>query len=156
MDPEEIKQFFIKRQRQCRIERRSLEMWLTWLTPLRWFTVAGGIILSAVGGATILSKPGLLGDDWSVIGGLCALSASILTGLHAGLNCDSHQSECRRLIQVYSSLEAAYEAAGLLPPAELPGRQSALEEKFEEAKTKATAAAPSNYRRRAEREVEAI
>lgn len=151
MDHNQVLQFIDLRESQCRVERQSLEMWLGYLTPLRWFTVAGGIVLSAVGGATVLGQPALFGDSWSIVGGVCPLVASILTSLHTGLKCDAHQAECHRLIQVYSSLEAAYQAARLLPPTELSARHATLEERFEEAKTKATASAPASYRQRAER-----
>jgi hypothetical protein len=152
MNSEEILTFFRQREQQCAIERRALEMWLGLLTPLRWLTVSGGIVFSAIAGATILGKHDLLVGSWPVVGGVCALTASILTGLHTGLKCESHQAECRRLIQVYLSLEAAYQAARLLPPTELALRQSALEERFEQARSNAAASAPGRYRVRAEQQ----
>lgn len=142
------------RERQCRIEQRAYGRWLGILTPLRWFTVAGGIILSALAGATVLGKPQLFGDQWPVYGGVLALVASILTGLHTVLHCDTHQAECRRLVQLYESLEAGFQGARARPESEMPRYVEELEAKFAEAKAKAAAAPPRSFRERAEREVE--
>ena|ERR1700682_399362 len=141
----------IQRERQCRTEHRAYGRWLALLTPLRWFTVAGGTILSALAGATIFGK--LFGEQWPIYAGVFSLAASILTGLHAALNCDAHQAECRRLIQLYQSLETGFQAARALPASELPQRLEELEKKFEEAKLKATATPPAHFREQAEREV---
>jgi len=135
------------------VEHRACGRWLAVLTPLRWFTVAGGTILSALAGATVFSKPVFLGDRWPVYAGVFALLASILTGLHTALHCDAHQAECRRLIQLYQSLEANYQGAQALPAPEIAQRLKQLEAKFEEAKLKATACPPAYFRERAEREV---
>ena len=148
----DLDQLLTQREVQCRIEQWALEQWLGLLTPFRWLTVGGGTLLSTVAGATVLAKPEAFGTHWPLIGGLCALAASILTGLHTALKCEAHQAECGRLIQVYSALEAAYQAAHVLPPAQRFARQEALESRFEEAKTKATASAPSRYRKRGEME----
>lgn len=51
-----------QRERQCRIEYRAYGGWLALLTPLRWFTVSGGIVLSALAGATVFSQPEILGE----------------------------------------------------------------------------------------------
>jgi hypothetical protein len=140
------------RERQCKIERRALEMWLGALTPLRWFTTAGSIVLTTFAAATGLGTR-LFSESWTIVGGACALVAAILTGLHTGFDCDAHQSECRRLIQLYSSLEAAYQNLIVMPPAERLPQYKALEEKFNDARTMATASAPSSYKLRAEREI---
>jgi hypothetical protein len=115
--------------------------------------VAGGTILSALAGATVFSKPVFLGEQWPIYAGVFALVASILTGLHTALHCDAHQAECRRLIQLYQSLETGFQAAHALPAPEIPQRFKDLEAKFEEAKLKATASPPTFFRERAEREV---
>jgi hypothetical protein len=136
-----------QREMRCRIEGRALDLWLRPLTLLRWVMVGLGTILAAFAGATALGR---YGDPWESIGGICALTASILTGLHTALDCEAHQAECRRLIRVYASLEAAYQAALVLPLAQRPNRQEALEARFEEALTKANASAPRRYRDLAE------
>ena len=140
-----------QRERQCRIEYRAYGGWLALLTPLRWFTVSGGIVLSALAGATVFSQPVFLGAQWPIYAGVFALVASILTGLHAALNCDAHQAECHRLIQLYQSLETGYQAASALPSSDIPQHFKELEAKFEDAKLKATASPPTYFRERAER-----
>jgi hypothetical protein len=148
-DDAEVTRLLPRRELQCRIERRALERWLHPLTLLKWGTVILGTILAAVAGATALVGIWFPGQ-WEVITAICALTASILTGLHTALKCEAHQAECRRLIQVYKSLEAAYQAAQVVPLAQRLNRLEALEARFEEALTKATASAPSRYRDLAE------
>jgi hypothetical protein len=145
-----------ERQRHCRIEYIALSGWLSFLTPLRWITIAGGTILSALAGATVLSNGAFLGSAFKIYSGIFALTASILTGLHTALHCDTHQAECRRLIQLYESLELAFQATLALPPSEIPRRFHELEAALHEAKLKATATPPMRYRRRAEHEVPAV
>src|SRR5258708_24832145 len=82
-----------QRERQCRVEHRAYARWLGLLTPLRWLTVAGGTILSALAGATIFSKPVFLGEQWPIYAGVFALVASILTGLHTALKWATHPAE---------------------------------------------------------------
>jgi hypothetical protein len=141
-----------QREQQCRVEHRAYGRWLALLTPLRWLTVAGGTVLSAIAGATVFSRPLFLGEQWPVYAGVFALVASVLTGLHTALNCDAHQAECHRLIQLYQSLETGFQAAQALPASEMPQRFKDLEARFEEAKLKATASPPTYFRVRAERE----
>ncbi len=149
MEDKDVMELFSRRERECQLRARALELWLATLTPLRWGTVIGTTILSAIAGAAVLSKAV---KHWDIIGGVCALLAAVLSGLHAGLKCDAHQSECRRLIQVYEGLKDTYEAARLSPPTDLMTRQAQLEEKFGDATKNAAAAAPNHYRRRAEQE----
>jgi hypothetical protein len=62
------------------------------------------VVLSAAAGVTILwdSLP-----HGKVISAVLAFGAAALTRLHAALKCDSHQSECRKLIQEYKSILVA-------------------------------------------------
>lgn len=142
--------FFDLRERQCWIERRALEKWLSRLTPLRWLTIGFGIVFSAVGGATTLFHD----SRWfcPTVSGILALAASVLAALHTGFDCDAHQAECRRLIRIYFGLETAYQAARLVPPPDLRKRLEELESRFEAAKTNAAAAAPVRFRKKAESE----
>src|SRR5882724_4043769 len=116
-----------ERERQCRVEHLAYGRWLGILTPLRWVTVSGGTVLSALAGATIFSKTVFVGKQWPIYAGVFALVASVLTGLHTALKCDAHQAECHRLIQLYQSLETGYQAAYALPPADVPSRFRELE-----------------------------
>jgi hypothetical protein len=140
------------RERDCFVEMRALEMWLGFLTPLRWFTVIGSVILSALAGATILGSQQLLGDTFPKFAGVCALLASILTTLHATLHCDTHQAECRRLIQIYQSLYEGFKGAMSEDDATRKAKERDLEKEFETAIRDAKAAAPPRYKRAARKE----
>lgn len=144
---------FEKRERQCRMESRAYQLWLDRITPLKWISVGGGTVLSALAGATVLAQPVLFGSYWSVIGGVLALVSSILTGLHTALKCDAHQAECHRLIQLFASMEAAAQSAPALSAAELPVAWKELESRFQEAIAKATASPPAWCRRKVESEM---
>jgi hypothetical protein len=133
---------------QCRIEWRALEMWLAFLTPIKWLTVGIGTVLSVFASATVLAK--VFGETSGLVGGLCGLGAALLTGLHAALKCDAHQAECRHQIQSYKSLESAYESAQLSSGTELAEKQEALQARFEGLTSKQTVAAPRRFRERAE------
>jgi|SRR3954471_24261652 hypothetical protein len=150
---ESILNLLHQREQQCRVEYRAYGRWLALLTPLRWVTVAGGTVLSALAGATIFSRPDFLGEQWPLYAGVFALAASILTGLHTALNCDAHQSECHRLIQLYQSLEGRFQAASVLAPDDLRKGFTELEARFDDARTTAMASPPTYFRDRAERDV---
>lgn len=82
-----------KRQHDCEVEKQAYAIWLGLLTPVRWFTIIGGIVLSAVaGGAVLLAEYRVIGDGWRIYGAACAIVASVLTGIHTALNCDAHQT----------------------------------------------------------------
>jgi hypothetical protein len=141
------------RARQCHVETRAFQYWLDILTPLKWVTVGGSTILSALAGATVLSKPEIFGHQWDVVGGVFALVSSALMGLHSVFRCDAHQVECHRLIQVFSSLESAFQAVPTLSGSELSLTFKRLEKKFQDSIEKATASPPGWCRRKAEHEV---
>jgi hypothetical protein len=145
-----LRAHFRKRQRDCYVEKDAYAIWLALLTPVRWFTVIGGIVLSAVAGAVVLlAEYRVIGDQWRVYGAICAITASVLTGIHTALNCDAHQTECRRLVQLYSGLESRFEAASILPAERIEATFDELEAKFEEAHVEAAASPPEWCRRRA-------
>ena len=149
LKPSEVREHFGRRQRESLAEKNAYETWLNLLTPLRWITVTGGIVLSAAaGGVALLAEYRVGYEDWRIYGAVCAIIASILTGIHTSLNCDAHQTECRRLVQVYSGLEAAFEAAPLMKGNRLDAKFDELEAKFIEAKSEAAASPPQWCRRR--------
>ena len=150
---ESLSELLRQREAQCFVKRRAFEMWLHLLTPLRWFAVSGGTLLPLVAGAKVLGTPALLGGRYELVSSLCALTASAITGLHPAFKCEDHQAECRRMIQVYTSLEAAYQAARALPDPQLQEKLRELETKFDAALSGAKATAPVRFRRRAEEEL---
>jgi hypothetical protein len=142
----------IQRESDCYIARRALEMWLSFLTPVRWLTVIGSTVLSAVAGAAILSTPRLLGGSFKTTAGLCACGAALLSSLHTALHCDTYQAECRRLISSYTALEAAFQALRALPQSQLSTKEQELERKYEDIVNAAMASPPARYRRHAMKE----
>lgn len=151
MDDQTTIAFLNHRVRQCRVERRALEMWLGRLTPLRWATISGSVILSAIAGATAFNNAAWRGEDVSLITGGCALLAAILTGLHTAFKCEAHQAECHRLVRFYSSLILAYEAVQADPREDLKTRIAALDVRLQEEVLQASASVPVSLRDRAER-----
>jgi hypothetical protein len=138
-----------QRESDCYVARRALEMWLSRLTPVRWLTVIGTTLLSAIAGATILGAPMLLGRSFPTVAGLCAFTASLLSALHTALHCDAHQAECRRMISLYIALEAAFQALQVLPHSQMEAKAEELEKRYEEVLNSTTAAPPVRFRRRA-------
>jgi len=148
----DLREHFRRRLRECQVEARAYEIWLGLLTPARWLTVIGGILLSAIaGGVVLVAEYRVEGIPWRIWGARSAILASVLTGIHTGLHCDTHQTECRRLVQLYSGLATAYEAAPLLPGERLNVKFEELEARFEQAKSEAAASPPQWCRRRANR-----
>jgi hypothetical protein len=139
-----------RRIQQCRVERRAFEMWLARLTPLRWATISGSVILSAIAGATALNDPVWPGNSAHWVSGSCALLAAVLTGLHTAFKCEAHQAECHRMVRFYSSHILAYEAAYAGPREELDARIAALDVRLQEEVLNASASVPVKYRDRAE------
>lgn len=147
-------QFSIKREVDCRVLKRALEMWLSRLTPMRWFTVSGTTILSAVSAATVFNGHDVFGVPFRMVAGVCALGATILSGLHTALKCDAYQAECSRMINVLEGLEAGFQAIELLDPDDHLAAVRDLERKYEGALAGTTASPPHRFRIRAMREVE--
>jgi hypothetical protein len=149
-------QFSMKREVDCRVLRRALEMWLGRLTPMRWFTVSGTTILSAIAAATVFNGRDLFGVSFQMIAGVCALGATILSGLHTALKCDAYQAECSRMITVLEGLEAGFQAIELLEPDDHLAAVRDLEKRYEGALAGTTASPPHRYRVMALRELEGV
>ena len=95
---------------QCKLERRSYEVWLTRLTPANFLLVGVGGILSLVAGLSIVSEAQLINDytaGWVAVGG------AVLTGLHNRLKFEPHQAECKKLARQFAELQTEYERLGL-------------------------------------------
>jgi hypothetical protein len=156
-EKDEISSFIDERLHTCRIKRRSYEIWLAILDPINLLTVAAPAVLSVIAGSTILTEPVFLGPDRGrLIAGVCALASAVLTTIHKTLNCDAHQSECRRIMQAYSVLEASYERLqrGLIPTGETKeGLLLKLDARLEQIKEGAGSRPPEKYLRKAQREL---
>jgi len=125
---------------RCRREALAYNAWLRKLTPWRWFCVSGGIVFSAAAGVSIVWQALPYGR---VISALLAFTASALTGLHVALKCEVHQTECRRVIQAFRSLEIQMNACNALPSPARDERQQVLVEALAEL-IKTTTASPSD------------
>ena len=143
-------ELIIKREIDCKIQRLALDMWLGILTPVRWLTVIGATVLSAVAGATILQKS--FGSRFGVAVGVCALVASILSALHTALHCDAHQADCRRLISDLRGLESEFEDVRVRGLESSSTEVRELEKNYKKAISESAVLAPAYFRRRAERE----
>ena len=137
-----------RRERQCREERSAYARWLGVLTPLRWSMVGSSTALSAIAGAAILSRYEFFGARWDIVAAVCALTASLLSALHAAFNCDAYQEDCRRLVQGFYSLELAYQAAQTNGIASLATKAAELDTRFEEVIARASTSPPSWCRRK--------
>jgi hypothetical protein len=109
--------------RDCSREVIAYGEWLGWLTPLRWISVGGGVVLSGAAGFSILWNTLPSGK---IISAVLAFAASTLTTIHVALKCESHQSECRRLIQAYKSLSVQISLCRELTPEEHPARRAEI------------------------------
>jgi len=117
--------------------------------------VSGTTILSAIAAATAFHGKMVFGAEFQTVAGLCALGATILSGLHTALKCDAYQAECSRMINVLEGLEAAFQAIALLDPDDHLAAVRDLEKKYEGALAGTTASPPHRYRVMAMREFEA-
>jgi hypothetical protein len=108
---------------ECRRETIAYREWLSFLRPLGWFCLAGGVIFSGAAGVSILWSTFQGGK---IVSALLAFTASALTGLHGVLKCDSHQTECRKMIQSLKSLSTEIALCKTLNPAEQTERRDRL------------------------------
>jgi hypothetical protein len=139
--------------RKCSREETAYRTWLGILGPLRWICLGGGVILSAAAGMSVLGESAFFGPNWKLVSTLFAFTASALTGLHGVLKCDSHQSECHRLIQAFRGLRFEYEASKDLGPQERSKRREELDAKFARLVTTAAATPAGWCYKKADREV---
>lgn len=112
----ELKDYAENKTKECRMERRSMEIWLRALTPANFFLVGMAGLLSAIAGASILIE---LGPPFETMAGIFALISSALTVIHNRLRCDPHQAEIRRLKKGYYGLETDYGSLSIKDDAEV-------------------------------------
>lgn len=147
-------EFWARRERDCLLSRRSYEMWLDILAPIRWIMISGSTVLSLFAGATIVTQSSVFHGHGQVVAGYCALTAGILTGLHTALKCEDYQTECRRLATAYYGLEIAFQAVERFPPDQRRSFEDELETKYESTVSTAKASVPDIFRRKAAKEIE--
>lgn len=97
-----IEDIAAKRQKECNEKALYFESRLRFFSKTNWITVIVPSLLGVIAGSALFSTTN------SVWLGIGALIAALLTAIHKGLDCDSHQTECRRLVQAYRGLETRY------------------------------------------------
>jgi hypothetical protein len=127
-----ILNLFSQREYELKIEQRAYEIKLGVLEPFGAICIGSGIVLPLLAGFTLLGKPAFFGNSWELISGSLSLLAAILTGIHAGFNCDKHHGECRRLIKALQSLIEGYQAAKTLNESQLETRFNELETRLKD------------------------
>ena len=81
-------------------------------------------LLAVIAGSAIFTS------NYSLLLGIGALVAALLTAIHKGLDCDTHQAECRRLVQAYRGLETRYSTIAETCVEDAQERTIELEEKL--------------------------
>ncbi len=99
-----------ERQAECGERATFFDSQLRFFSKTNWITVLVPSLLGVLAGSGLFVEPGSgwKGIDASTLIGVGTLFAAILTAVHKGLDCDAHQAECRRLVQIYRSLEVRY------------------------------------------------
>ena len=93
------------RVRECELQKRAFEIWLSALRPANLLLVVGAGLLSLFAGASILTQSKIITTQTA---GFMALASAALTLIHNLLQCDPHQAECRRLRRAYEGLRIRY------------------------------------------------
>jgi hypothetical protein len=110
-NPPDYKSEIEGRIRQCKLQARALDIWLSALMPANLLLVVGAGLLSLFAGASILTESKIITTKTA---GLMALASAALTLIHNLLHCDPHQAECRRLRAAYEGLQTSYDSLGVL------------------------------------------
>ena len=99
-----------ERQAECGERADFFDSQLRLFSKTNRITVLVPSLLGVVAGSALFanSEPIWRGITPMVLVGVGTFVAAILTAIHKGLDCDAHQAECRRLIQVYRGLEVRY------------------------------------------------
>lgn len=100
-----------ERIRLCKVQRRAYEIWLKTLTPANFLLVGVGGVLALVAGLSIVAEAQLISTKAA---GWIAVAGAGLTGLHAKLKCEPHQTECKKLANQFAELQTEYECLQLI------------------------------------------
>ncbi len=101
--PEDYRQIAKRRHDECSAISAELAKRLGLFSYTNWITVLVPSLLAVGAGSAFFA-----GDNWGPLVGTVALLGALLTAIHKGLDCDAHQSECRRLLQAYGGLAVRY------------------------------------------------
>ncbi len=115
-----------EREAECRERANFFDERLRFFSKTNWITVLVPSLLGVLAGSALFS------DSGSVWIGLGALAAALLTAVHKGLDCDTHQVECRRLVQAYRGLETRYRTLRQIESSDIAEELRALDAELAE------------------------
>ena len=121
---EKYKSLYKYKKTECLVRKEAYDIWLGFLTPLKWTSIAIGVIFPAIAGATFFLK--VFGDKWEIWAAVILLISAIVSGLHSLLKCDIHQEECKRLTKKYEAMADKYNDAIILEPDNMISLQDEL------------------------------
>ncbi|SOE59136.1 hypothetical protein SAMN05414139_01480 [Burkholderia sp. D7] len=140
--------------RECLVQARAYELWLRFLTPIRWITVISGVALPATAGFMLLRGREIFGaGPWVNVSAVLTFVAALIATLHNALHCEPHQTECRRLKQRYAAIAVEFKAALAGDEKALSRKQAALTTRLSELKRNSTEEPPGWFLDKAQRDV---
>lgn len=145
--------FLTEKRRECLVHARAYELWLRFLTPIRWMTVISGVALPAIAGFTLLRGRDVFGVPWANVSAVLTFVASLIAALHTALHCEPHQTECRRLKQRYGAMADEFEVALSGDEKTLVKKQADLATRLSELKRNSTEETPGWILEKARRDV---
>jgi hypothetical protein len=129
---ESIQEIAANRQAECKQKASYFNSRLRCFSKTNLITVIVPSLLGVIAGSALFTSNssswlGIETTSWLCIG---ALAAALLTAIHKGLDCDSHQAECRRLVQAYLGLENRYRTIAETSMEDAGDKLAELEEKL--------------------------
>ncbi|SIT05320.1 hypothetical protein [Neptunomonas antarctica] len=130
-----------ERQAECCERAAFFDSELRFFSKTNWITLLVPSLLGVVAGSSLFAESG---SSWLYVDattwiGIGTLLAAILTAIHKGLDCDAHQAECRRLVQVYRGLEVRYRTLAQIETPSIIDQLLALESELGELRQSQTA-----------------
>jgi hypothetical protein len=130
-----------QRQTECGERAAYFDKQLRLFSMTNWITILIPSLLGVLAGSGLFIDSGFTwrGYEASTLIGVGTLVAAVLTAIHKGLGCDSHQVECRRLVQVYRSLEVRYRTLAQIETPSIVDGLLALDSELSELRQSQTA-----------------
>ena len=130
-----------ERQAECGERANFFDSQLRLFSYTNWITVLIPSLLGVLAGSGLFADSNLvfLRFETSTWIGIGTLLAAILTAIHKALDCDAHQTECRRLVQVYSGLEVRYRTLAQIETPSIADELLALDSELGELRQSQTA-----------------
>ena len=130
-----------ERQAECGERATFFDRQLRLFSKTNWITVLVPSLLGVLAGSGLFATSDFkwLWFETSTWIGIGTLLAAILTAIHKGLDCDAHQSECRRLVQVYRGLEVRYRTLAQIETSSIVDELLALDSELGELRLSQTA-----------------